>query len=72
MTGPARQTSPIETPAGRRAPRLIIAASAFIGAPSRRFSAGGVSLRSGRPSAGGRRLASVLTAAIGGSSAVLK
>jgi hypothetical protein len=65
-------TIPIETPAGRRAPRLIIAASRFSGASSMRFSAGGVSFRSGRPSAGGRRLASVLTAAIGGSSVVLK
>jgi hypothetical protein len=37
-----------------------------------RFIAGGVSFRSGRPSAGGRRLPSVLTTAIGGSSAVLK
>jgi hypothetical protein len=66
------QTSPIETPAGSRAPRLINAASPCIGASSMRFSAGGVSFRSGRPSAGGRRLPSVLTTAIGGSSAVLK
>jgi hypothetical protein len=65
-------TIPIETPAGSLAPRLIIAASACIGASSRRFSAGGVSFRSGRPSDGGRRLPSVLTAAIGGNSAVLK
>jgi hypothetical protein len=72
VTGPAWHTSPIETPAGSRAPRLIIAASRVIGPSSRRFSTGGVSFRSGRPSDGGRRLPSVLTAAIGGSSAVLK
>jgi hypothetical protein len=63
---------PIDTPAGRRTPRLISAASSFMGTSSSWLSLAGVSFRSGRPSAEGRRLASVLTAAIGGSSAVLK